>query len=60
MELAPIPMNGLFGYFISDAAPIRFAGAPFLLSAVLMRMALAVVVVDRRAHRHELHNENRI
>ena len=49
MALAPIPMTELFGYFTSDAAPIRFAGAPFLLSAVLMGMALVVIGADRRS-----------
>ncbi|WP_051228737.1 MFS transporter [Pleomorphomonas oryzae] len=48
MALAPIPMTELFGYFTSDAAPIRFAGAPFLLSAVLMAAALVVIRIDRR------------
>lgn len=49
MALAPIPMTELFGYFTSNAAPIRFAGAPFLLSAVLMGIALVVIGMDRRA-----------
>ena len=48
MALAPIPMTELFGYFTSDAAPVRFAGAPFLLSAVLMGVALVVIGMDRR------------
>lgn len=48
MALAPIPMTELFGYFASDAAPVRFPGAPFLLSAVLMAVALVVIAVDRR------------
>lgn len=48
MALAPIPMTELFGYFTSDAAPVRFAGAPFLLSAVLMAVALVVIGMDRR------------
>lgn len=48
MALAPIPMTELFGYFTSDVAPVRFAGAPFLLSAVLMALALVVIRIDRR------------
>jgi len=49
MALAPIPMTELFGYFTSDAAPVRFAGAPFVLSAGLMACALVVIGIDRRA-----------
>lgn len=49
MALSPIPMTELFGYFTSSAAPIRFPGAPFLLSAVLMATALVVIRIDRRA-----------
>lgn len=48
MALAPIPMTEMFGYFTSDVAPVRFAGAPFLLSAVLMGVALVVIGTDRR------------
>lgn len=48
MALAPIPMTELFGYFTSDTTPVRFAGAPFLLSAVLMALAMAVLGVERR------------
>ncbi len=48
MALAPIPMTELFGYFTSEAAPVRFAGAPFLLSSALMGIALVVIGVDRR------------
>ena len=53
MALAPIPMTELFGYFTSDAAPVRFAGAPFLLSAALMGIALVVIGWDRRVRRRE-------
>jgi DHA1 family tetracycline resistance protein-like MFS transporter len=49
MALAPIPMTELFGFFTSSAAPVRFAGAPFLLSTVLMGIALVMVGIDRRA-----------
>lgn len=49
MALAPIPMTELFGYFTSEAAPVRFAGAPFLLSAMLMALALVVIRIDRRS-----------
>lgn len=51
MALAPIPMTELFGFFTSDAAPVQFAGAPFLLSAVLMATAILVIAWDRRAVR---------
>lgn len=37
----PPMMTNLFGYFTSDAAPIRFPGAPFLLGAVLIVAATA-------------------
>ncbi len=36
----PPMMTGLFGYFTSDAAPLQFSGAPFLLGALLVLGAL--------------------
>lgn len=34
--IGPIMMTSLFAYFTSDKAPIEFAGAPFLLGAILI------------------------
>jgi len=42
--LGPIVSTKLFGYFISDKAPILLPGAPFFWSALLMLVALAVAV----------------
>lgn len=36
----PPMMTGLFGYFTSDIAPFQFPGAPFLMGAVLVVVAL--------------------
>jgi len=33
----------LFGYFISDAAPFRLPGAPFLAAGSFLATALAVI-----------------
>ena len=33
----------LFGYFISSAAPLKLAGAPFIAAAALMLGALALI-----------------
>lgn len=48
MAFAPLPMTELFEFFSSPSAPIRFPGAPFLLSAALMATAFVVVGIDRR------------
>jgi DHA1 family tetracycline resistance protein-like MFS transporter len=39
--VAPWAMTELFAFFISEAAPIYFPGAPFLLAALLLVAALA-------------------
>lgn len=36
----PPMMTGLFGYFTSEIAPFQFAGAPFLMGALLILAAL--------------------
>jgi len=33
--IGPLIMTGVFAYFTSSQAPIHFAGAPFMVSAVL-------------------------
>lgn len=38
--IGPLIMNNLFAFFISDKAPFRFAGMPFLLGAILMLTAV--------------------
>ena len=38
--IAPPLATGLFGYFISDRAPIHLPGAPFFLSALLLLTAM--------------------
>ncbi len=40
MFLAPLIATNLFGYFISDRAPLILPGAPFFLSGLMMLVAL--------------------
>jgi DHA1 family tetracycline resistance protein-like MFS transporter len=40
--IGPLVMTGLFKYFTSDKAPIRFPGIPFLLGAVLMLISTII------------------
>jgi DHA1 family tetracycline resistance protein-like MFS transporter len=48
--VAPLLMTQLFGYFSSDAAPIYFPGAPFLVAAMLTVVSFFVFMrVMRRA-----------
>ena len=36
-EALALPMYGrLFGYFISDAAPLKLPGAPFIVASALL------------------------
>jgi len=39
--VAPWTMTELFGFFTSDAAPVYFPGAPFVMAALLLCAALA-------------------
>ncbi|WP_428654128.1 TCR/Tet family MFS transporter [Runella sp.] len=39
----PVMMTGLFAYFTSPSAPVQFAGAPFMLGAVLTILSLILV-----------------
>lgn len=48
--IGPPIMTNLFYYFTHDKAPVRFAGAPFLLASVLMATSVGIVyfVFQRR------------
>ncbi|MGB3148648.1 MAG: tetracycline resistance MFS efflux pump, partial [Paracoccaceae bacterium] len=48
MGLAPMVMTATFWLFTKPDAPAYLPGAPFLLSAVLMAICVAVLVADRR------------
>ena len=48
--LAPLLATGLFGYFISDRAPIHLPGMPFYIGSLLMLAALANGLVTLRRH----------
>ncbi len=42
---APIVFTtGLFGYFTSDAAPVKFPGAPFALGSILIAIAAVIAI----------------
>ena len=43
--IGPLVFTGTFAYFISTSAPIVLPGAPFLLSALLLALAAALVVL---------------
>jgi len=51
--IGPLLMTNLFAYFTSKNAPVYFAGAPFLLGAILMAGSAIVAY-------HALHVEKRI
>ena len=51
--VGPLVMTNLFAYFIGKKAPFYFAGAPFLLGAVLM--LVAVLLAYRTLHSKKLH-----
>jgi len=40
--LGPFLFTLIFAYFISDSAPVKMPGAPFLLAAALLAFALVV------------------
>jgi DHA1 family tetracycline resistance protein-like MFS transporter len=49
----PLVGSGLFGYFISEASPVRLPGAPFYMSAALALAGLAVAAAVLRRHAGE-------
>jgi DHA1 family tetracycline resistance protein-like MFS transporter len=44
----PLACTQLFGFFVSDKAPLKLPGAPFFWSSFLMVIALAVAVPSLR------------
>ncbi len=42
--IGPLTMTWLFAWFTSEAAPVHFAGAPFLMGAVLCLVSLLLAV----------------
>lgn len=48
--IAPLLSTSLFGYFISDRAPIRLPGAPFFMGALLILAALLVAIATLLRH----------
>jgi DHA1 family tetracycline resistance protein-like MFS transporter len=40
--VGPFLFTLIFAYFISDLAPVKMPGAPFLLAAALLALALVV------------------
>ena len=48
--IGPPLMTGLFAYFTSAKAPFEFAGAPFLLGAILTVISLLLAVRYLRRH----------
>ena len=40
----PLATTRLFGYFVSDKAPLLMPGAPFFWSSLLMVLSLAIAV----------------
>jgi MFS transporter, DHA1 family, tetracycline resistance protein len=47
--LAQLVFNFTLAYFTSEAAPVRFAGAPFVISAIFAAIALATLTAMQRA-----------
>ena len=45
--IAPLVMTQTFAHFSSSTAPFYLPGAPFLLSALLMLLAIAVFASSR-------------
>ncbi|TPW04348.1 MAG: MFS transporter, DHA1 family, tetracycline resistance protein [Alphaproteobacteria bacterium] len=43
--IGPVVYTGVFGYFISAAAPVQAPGAPFFLAASFLAVALVVAVL---------------
>jgi DHA1 family tetracycline resistance protein-like MFS transporter len=48
MIIGPLIATGLFGYFTSERVPLKVPGAPFLASAVLVVIAVAVAAYTTR------------
>jgi DHA1 family tetracycline resistance protein-like MFS transporter len=46
----PLLANFSFGYFISDAAPVRLPGVSFLIGGLLWAMCLGLSLVAFKAH----------
>ncbi|HEV8442222.1 MAG TPA: hypothetical protein VGQ27_02040, partial [Steroidobacteraceae bacterium] len=40
--LSPLVMTQLFSYFTAKSAPVQFAGAPYLLAAVLVFLCVLI------------------
>jgi DHA1 family tetracycline resistance protein-like MFS transporter len=51
--VAPLVLNPVLAYFTSDAAPFRFAGAAFLLAAIVATAAFVMLALQERAARRE-------
>jgi DHA1 family tetracycline resistance protein-like MFS transporter len=49
MIIAPMVMTGVFARYTRPEADLYFPGAPFLLSLVLILIALAVFLTPRRS-----------
>lgn len=49
MGIAPMIMTTIFWMFTRPGAPVYSPGAPFLLSAAIMAICVAVLVADKRA-----------
>jgi DHA1 family tetracycline resistance protein-like MFS transporter len=47
--ISPLIMTQTFGYFTAADAPVYFPGAPFILSAALMVVALVVMLSHRKS-----------
>ncbi len=48
--IGPLTMTWLFAWFTSEAAPVQFAGAPFLMGAVLCLVSLLLAVRTLRKY----------
>lgn len=49
MVISPLLMTGVFAAYTAETAPVQFPGAPFVVSLVLMGVALAVFLRTRAA-----------
>lgn len=48
--IGPVLMTGLFAFFTSAKAPVQFAGAPFLMGAILSLISLLLAIRYLRRH----------
>ena len=48
MGISPVIMTGIFSFFTAPGAPVYSPGAPFLLSALLMFVCIAILSVKPR------------